>query len=261
MPQFFIDRKLSPESEIEIRGADAKHISQVLRLAAGDWIMLSDGGGKTFRATILASAPRSVTARIDGEAPRCESMPSPSLALALIKGDRFEWALQKCVELGCRRVIPFSSSRTVPQYRAEAGGRRLERWRRIAHEAAKQSGLPFRPEVDAPATFEELFTKGGGFGRTILFYEGETANDIRSWWGNAPKTDDRGGDLLVIGPEGGFCADEISLAAKADAVTLGLGPQILRVETAAVAALCLWQYELGNMRCGDEPRATPGCIG
>lgn len=251
MPQFFVDKNFEVGTEIEIRGADARHIAQVLRLAAGDWLVLSDGAGNAFRATIATASPNAVTALVREALPPREGAPAPALAIALIKADRFEWAIQKAVELGCRRLIPFRSARTVPQAADAADERKLARWSTIAAEAAKQSGLRFRPEVEAPAAFLELIRRTERFNRAILLYEGERSVGVRELWGKA-RTRPTREDLVIVGPEGGFTEDEVKLAHAAGVATASLGPQILRVETAAVAALALWQYELGNMDAAGD---------
>ncbi|HPM41290.1 MAG TPA: RsmE family RNA methyltransferase [bacterium] len=247
MPQFFVDRDFCVGDEVALTGADARHVSQSLRLGVGDWLVLSDGRGSSFRSEILSASPGRVTAKVLEEMPRPALSPPPALALAVIKGDRFEWALGKCVELGCRRILPFFSSRTVPQYSRGADVRKLTRWRKIALEAAIQSGLPFRPEVEKPAAFGEMVAGFGRFDRAILFYEGERGRDVRSHFSEGEGRKVSAVDLLIIGPEGGFSKEEVDLAREAGAVSLCLGSQILRVETAAVVAVALWQYELGNM--------------
>lgn len=245
MPQFFIDKQFAKNSEIEIRGGDARHISSVLRLKAGDWIVLSDGEGRSYRAKILDSSLRRVKVIIGEEISRRELSQPPVLALALIKPGRFEWAIEKAVELGCLRIVPFKSARTIPQFADNVNARRLARWQKIALAAAKQSGLPFVPEIETPRDFSGLFNSPGEFRRTILFYEGEDKTDILSLWRAKPA---EGRDLLIIGPEGGFTDSEVVIAKKNGATTASLGAQILRVETAAIAALAIWQYEEGNMR-------------
>lgn len=244
MPQFFIDKKFTIDSEIEIRGGDARHISSVLRLGSGDWIVLSDGAGRSYRAKIVTSSPACVTALIGDKIQRREGLAPAVLALALIKLERFEWAIEKAVEIGCRRIIPFRSARTIPQFALNANARRLARWQKVALSAAKQSGLPFVPEIDSPHDFSNLFNAPNQFRRMIFFYEGEDKTDIRALWRTKPAD---GPDLIIIGPEGGFTNDEVALAKKSGAITASLGSQILRVETAAIAALAIWQYEEGNM--------------
>jgi 16S rRNA (uracil1498-N3)-methyltransferase len=242
MPQFFIDKDFEVGSDVEIRGADAKHVTKVLRLARGDWLVLSDGSGKSYSAEIRSVSPRAVTAHVVGMRFRRKKT-ELTLALSLIKHDRTETIVQKAVELGITRIIPFHSERTVPRYVADADDRKLDRWRKIAMEAAKQSGLPFVPAVEPPLPFAELCRYFGDFEMAILFWEGEDRRDIASY---GKKLSDRGEKLVVIGPEGGFTKGEVDAARKAGAFTASLGAQILRVETAAVAALSICLYESGD---------------
>lgn len=244
MPQFFIDEDIRVGSEIEITGSDAKHIASSLRLKAGDWIALSDGCGRTFRAEIVSSRRSCVRVKIESEMRSMRTAKAPTLALAMAKRDRFEWALQKVVELGVEHVVPFHSARTVVVCRDQDS--RISRWRKIACEAAKQSGLPTKPEIKTPVSFAGLCEFAKGHEYRVLFYEGEENCDLRSFW-KARRIGRAASSLLAIGPEGGFEASEIELARSEGFSVLGLGPQILRVETAAIAAVTIWQYELGNL--------------
>ncbi len=240
MPQFFIDKSLVSGNETEISGRDAHHIIDVLRLKAGDWLVLSDGGGRSFRAKIRSAEAKKVVAVIEAEIAGAQPANSPALAFAVIKHDRSEWIIQKAVELGCRHIVPFYCSRTVPKY--SSAEKKIGRWREIAMEAAKQSGLPFVPQVDLPCDFEKLCELFANYEKTILFWEGETHEGLRSVVSGL-----RSQLLLVIGPEGGFEESEVARSKAAGAETVSLGRQILRVETAAIVALALVQYELENL--------------
>lgn len=243
MPQFFIDRSLDVGIETEIRGADAKHLSTVLRLRRGDWLMLADASGATYRAEIAAATPRAVTVSIKERVRLPVSGHPPVIAQAIIKHDRIEGIIQKAVELGVREIRPFHSARTIPRLTQGITQKRLARWRTIAVEAAKQSGLPFRPTVDAPRSFDALVESAADFETKLIFWEGERERDLKSM----RKAISAGMRMIVIiGPEGGFTQGEIERAQSAGAVSVSLGPQILRVETACVAALAICQYEAGG---------------
>lgn len=247
MPQFFIDAAMAPGKQVQIRGADARHILKSLRLRQGDWIVLSDGSGRSFRAEIAAAGTASLTATIEAELPRREGAPAPTLAIALIHRERFEWALQKAVELGCRRILPFGSARSEP---LEGASERVERWSRIATEAAKQSGLPFLPKVEEPIALAELCEGLARYAPRLLLYEGECRQGLRAVAAalRCPEDPSEHGEaLVIIGPEGGFTDAEVALARASGALTVSLGRQILRVETAAVTAIAILQYELGNL--------------
>lgn len=250
MPQFFVERDLAEGSEVEIRGSEAHHIASVLRLAAGDWLVLSDGRGHSYLSTIVSATARSVTVRVGRMMGHRPGPPPPALAIASIRGERLEWAVQKCVELGCRLIIPFDSARTVRRRAPGRGSKSTERLSRIALEAAKQSGLPFLPEVEAPLEFADLIDRLQGFSPRILLYEGERARGLHAVLREglaARSASTEESPALIVGPEGGFTADEVEIARSRGAITSSLGSQILRVETAAVAAMAICQYELGNM--------------
>lgn len=239
MPQFFIDKEISEGTEVEIRGADAKHIARALRLTEGDWLILSDREGESFRSTIIEAKPRLVRARIEERMTRRTGPTPPALAIASIRSERLKWAVQKCVELGCQRIIPFGSTRTVRK------GGKTERLQRIAMESAKQSGLPAVPRVETPIEFDRLCEILRDFSPAILLYEGEHERSLKEILRGRPPAE--GEPLIVVGPEGGFTSDEVETARACGALTASIGSQILRVETAAVAAITIFQYELGNM--------------
>lgn len=249
MPQFFVDKKLTEGTEVEIRGSEAHHVLDVLRLHAGDWIVLSDGSGRSFRSTILATKAKALIARIGREINRPAGRTPPALAIATIKPDRLEWAVQKSVELGCRHIMTFVSERTARRQLSEnSAARKSERLTRIAMAAAKQSGLPMRPELEAVRSFQDLCTRIPGFSPAVLLYEGESRKGLHDIWRKMPVEEkDSKAPLVIVGPEGGFTAAEVDQALASGALTASLGPQILRVETAAVAAVAICQYELGNM--------------
>jgi len=247
MPQFFVDQLFEVGSETDIVGSDAHHILHVLRLKVGDWLVLSDGKGRSFHAEIVSVASKTVRLAITKEIERHAVAPPPTLAFAIIKHDRSEWIIEKAVELGCTKIIPFSCLRTIPKY--EAAEKKLKRWQDIAVEAAKQSGLPFKPCVDAPISFGKLCDTINKYEKTLLFWEDEQHNDLKSEVSNSESRVAGHGSrfLIIIGPEGGFDLGEIESAKSHGAVTVSLGQQILRVETAAITALAVVQYELGNL--------------
>lgn len=240
MPQFFIDRPFSVGSTVEIGGGDAHHMLTVLRLKAGDWLVVSDGKGRSYRSEIVSTGAKSVSIEVKEELKRRAASHHLSLAFAVIKHDRSEWIVQKAVELGVTHIIPFYSERTVPKY-ANAD-KKHGRWLQIALEAAKQSGLPFVPEISFPLGFTDLLKRLKEYDSSLLFWEGETQDDLRS------QVSGLGSQvLLIIGPEGGFSSAEVEMARSAGALTASLGEQILRVETAAIASVAVTQYALGNL--------------
>lgn len=242
MPQFFISKTVSKGALTQISGKDAHHITNVLRLKKGDWLILSDGKGRSYKSEIKSLSPKLVEVLILDETKRNFAAKPPHLAFALIKHDRSEYIIQKAVELGCTQILPFFSSRTIPKYKDNINVRKLDRWQKIASEAAKQSGLPVKPSVGKPLPFKELCRSFEKYDNALLLWEGEDKNDLRSQISNLKSQ-----VLIIIGPEGGFSKDEVSYAKENGAVTVSLGTQILKVETAALITLGIVQFELGNL--------------
>ena len=246
MPQFFIGSSFIKNGQARITGADARHISKVLRLKKGDWLILSDGKGGRWRGEIISSAPKEVSLRIDALEPLSSPGKKIRLCQALIKHDRFEWVIQKSVELGCSEIQPFYSERTIPKF---STGKTI-RWQKIANEAAKQCGAVVIPVVKEPVRFIDMIRESKGPGRrALLFYEGEDKAGINKM----TFGDDEEWLELIIGPEGGFAPGEIKAAKDSGVAVCSLGPLILRVETASLAALTLAQNRLGYF----DPRSKP----
>jgi 16S rRNA (uracil1498-N3)-methyltransferase len=244
MPQFTIPSLLFDSDNATITDRDdIKHISKVLRLKEGDWLILSDGAGTSAKATIskissheivlhFTSPPSEVDARLHHP---------PVLAQAMVKHDKMEWIIQKSIELGCHKIVPFTCERCIPKYQLKGGqSLKVDRWQKIADGAAKQCGLPFKPEITHPLSWGALIESFKNYDHAVLFWEGESGATFSQF----PSETNR--SLLIIGPEGGFCSEEVERAQKAGAMTLGLGPYILRTETAAITALTLAQFKRGH---------------
>jgi 16S rRNA (uracil1498-N3)-methyltransferase len=265
MPQFLITPEAIKGETATITGKDAHHITRVLRLKKGDWIVLTNGEGKRWRAEIVNASPKHVSAQLANLLTCQLANFGITLAQALIKHDRFEWIVQKAVELGCSHIVPFTSERTIPKFWSSAlqGAptshdaqpkgccSKIIRWQKIALEAAKQCGTAVRPTVEAPVPFARLIERLDRSGTNILFYEGETTVNLSTCkLANLPT--------VIIGPEGGFSLDEVAKAKEAGVATCGLGPLILRVETASIAAITLVQNKLGYF---DKPPMNSGAMG
>jgi 16S rRNA (uracil1498-N3)-methyltransferase len=224
------------ESRVEIRGADLRYLRSVLRLGPGARLELFDGEGVAFEAQILSIGSSAAEIAILGPAARDRESPlSLTLAVALSKGAKLDWTVEKATELGVTRVLPFTSERTVPERdRFEA---RCERWRRIARAASAQSGRSRCPEIADVADLSAVLGESKRHDRAVLFWEGGGEPLERGSVASA---------VLVTGPEGGFSAAEVDRARSAGFRIAGLGPRILRAETAAVAATALAQHLWGD---------------
>jgi 16S rRNA (uracil1498-N3)-methyltransferase len=241
----FLVPELQSEPEPEIRGPEAHHLLHVLRLKAGDEVVLFDGDGHAFRARLTRVDRRRARAERLEPLPGRESPLQLQLAVALPKGDGFSLIVQKATELGARSLIPLLTARTTPANR-HALKSRLPRWRRIAVEASKQCGRSVVPAVSDPLRLDELLRRDGPSVRLLLDPEGESLPPFP-----APP----GACLLAIGPEGGFSPVELEAARACGFHRWRIGPRTLRIETAAIAATALLQSAWGD---AGSPLQAPG---
>jgi 16S rRNA (uracil1498-N3)-methyltransferase len=175
------------------------------------------------------------------------------LLLSVFKFDRMEWAFEKAVELGCNRVLPVLADRTE-KHLAQAAAKRVERWRRIALEAAKQSRRSDLPQIADPVRLPEALAQVASAHRILLSETEEQQSLLRIL--------DVGFDApaeiaLAIGPEGGWTPAELAAFKQAGWKSATLGPRILRVETAAIAALAIILAVEENRAASEEPHAQP----
>ena len=242
MPRFFLDRGQIGEDSLVLRGDDAHHISYSLRMAVGDEITVCDEEGTEYLCALSAFDGDTVTASIlSRQAGQTESPVNIRLYMAYPKGDKLETVVQKAVELGASRILPFESERCVKRPHAEKAAKQTARLTRIATEAAKQCGRSRLPSVSTPVSFSDVMKDDAQL--RILCYEGEGAESLRALLEERamPQT-----VSVVIGSEGGFSPAEASAAKEAGFLLANLGPRILRCETApefALTALC-YRWEL-----------------
>lgn len=217
-----------------IRGEELKHLARVLRLGPGDAVAVFDGAGRGFHGTIEAvERDRAVVALAGPEDPSVEPACRVTLLPGLLHGERMDWVVEKATEIGVARVVPVVSERSVVRPR-EGGWARIERWRRLAASAAKQSGRLIVPEIAAPASFEEVVEglAAAGAARFVFDPSGAPA-------GGALAALGAGEAAVLVGPEGGWTAEELGRAAAAGWTAAGLGARTLRADTASIVALGL----------------------
>jgi len=240
MPRFFT-QTISAEGGI-ISGDDAKHISRVLRMKVGELLTACDTKGYDYDCLIESLSDREVSLRVLEVRPS-QSEPDVRVSLyqAMPKGDKLELIIQKAVELGVDSITPVMTRRCVSKPDSKSMAKKLERYNRIALEAAKQSGRGKVPQVcpmlDLPQALDEMAQTSC----PILFYENAAAPAKQ-------VIDGAGKEIAVlIGSEGGFDESEVELAIQKGCQVLSLGKRILRCETAPLAALSIIMFETGNM--------------
>lgn len=245
--RFYVDAASLTGDRIEIEGALAYRLAKVLRMRAGDEVILFDGSGEDVRVRVEDVSDRRIGAAV------IERRPGPReprvrlhLYQSITKGERFEWLLEKATEIGVARVVPLVAARAVVKTPSE--GKRADRWRRIAVEAAEQCERSAVPEIGAPQPFDDALRTAPGI--LLLPYEG--AGDV------APSIQDvlnrRVDDVFAlaavsvfIGPEGGYEPAEIDRARAAGAEIVTLGDRVLRSETAGLVAATLVMHAVGEL--------------
>ncbi len=237
-PRLFVDTALS-ETRLVTLGPERSHyLCRVLRLTAGDPLVVFDGAGSEYRATVVRADTR-----------RCEleilqlinTEPEPALRLhllqSLIKGDKLDFALQKATELGVTDIALMTTARSEVRLSAERMAKRMQHWRNVIASACEQCGRARMPQLHAPRPLQEVLLATPVDYRFLLEPNA------------APMASVPDGDTaLLVGPEGGFDDVERDLVLRTGAVTMGLGPLILRADTAPVAALAILRQAWGWRR-------------
>lgn len=243
MPRFFIDGAQTG-SIIELSGDDAHHISRVLRMKAGEALTVCDGQGTDYLCTLLDTAGGTARCQVVSRTPsRGEPSVDVTLYMALPKGDKMDFIVQKATELGAVRVVPYVAARSVSRPDGKALQKKTERWRKIAREAAQQCGRGRVPEVGDCVSFDQAVRLAAGSELPLFLYENEQENSLRAALTEKPFVT----AALMVGPEGGFAQDEADKAAQDGLKPVSLGPRILRCETAPLAGITAVLYESGNL--------------
>ncbi len=215
--RFFIDGELVSSETFELSG-DERHHARVVRVRNGEEVEVFDGRGNGFFGVYEDDHIRLTTPAPDRETPA-----AIHLAMAIIQLEKFELVLQKATELGARSIIPMVTARV--EVRPERYRGKIDRWRKIVFEAVKQSGRTRIPDVEEPATFDEVIAREG----TKIVFDADTL---------ATQQPSNSATLL-IGPEGGWTDDELRAAREAGCAFEQLGPRRLRAETAAIVATAI----------------------
>ncbi|HJP40499.1 MAG TPA: 16S rRNA (uracil(1498)-N(3))-methyltransferase [Dehalococcoidia bacterium] len=230
LPRIYVPSPLRP-GPIALSKDQAKRLAAVRRLEQGDDFLAFSGDGREWRASVRTATKISLTAELV-EVVRQEALPVMTLELwiGLVRPSRFDWAFEKCTEAGVDVLRPLTSEHSARG--ATASATRIERWERLAIEASEQCGRLFLPVVQPSAGLETLISRQTA-NVVICDPDGQRWDDLRA------RLPERGTVAVAVGPEGGFSPSEVSRAVGSGALLVSLGPNILRTETAAVAATVL----------------------
>ena len=251
MHRLFLPPEELTSDEVIITGDNARHLSLVLRIQAGEPIEILDGNGYKYTCTVKSVYKKEVVATIiNKESYSVESPVAVTLCQGIARGGKMDLLIQKSIELGVNAIIPVITERSQVR-----NTKKLERWRKIATSASQQSGRDKIPEISDPVTLKDWIPDQACLsGRQVRNDKKETLKLIFSetykeqTLKNLLKAEKSIKQIfLLIGPEGGFSKEEITEAVENGYVEVSLGPRILRTETAPITVMSIIQYELGDM--------------
>ncbi len=244
MHRFFVSPEAIGDNRVVVRGTIVHQIRDVLRMQPGDEIVLLDNTGAAYRVELVMVERDVVRGRVVDKW-KLETEPRAQITLyqGLMKGQKFDWVLQKGTELGIIRFVPVLSARCILGSLNDVSGGRVERWQRIIVESAEQAGRAVVPRLAAAMLFARACESAPPHGLSLIPWEGEHDLGLREALQQVPPSKEIN---LFIGPEGGFSEEEITTAKEFGVTPVTLGPRILRAETAGLAAAAAVLYELGD---------------
>jgi 16S rRNA (uracil1498-N3)-methyltransferase len=248
VPRVYLDQALQSGAELALEKAAAHYLVSVLRLRTNDALTVFNGRGGEYRATLQSATNKQACITVGSHS--VGVAPSPvqiTLAIGLSRGERMDWVIQKAVELGVNEIIPLFTERCEVKLKGERALKKRGHWQQIAISACEQSQRNDVPTIKPPQPLSEFLasvaTPGNANISLILDPRAEQSlsSTLLSRSASAKTL------VLLSGPEGGFSDGEVELAQQKGVISVGLGPRVLRTETAPLAALSIVQALLGDM--------------
>jgi 16S rRNA (uracil1498-N3)-methyltransferase len=238
-PRIYTEKALAVGEEIELEPGPSRHIGSALRLQAGADITLFNGHGGEFQATIAAGDRKRARVLVNKHRKiERESPLSVHLGIAVSRGERMDWVIQKSTELGIAEISPLLSERTEVKLSGDRADKKIHHWQQIVISACEQCGRNTVPLIHPLAKLADWSQRVEAHRKLVLHHrEARSLSSIR-------RPDSL---ALLIGPEGGLSRPEIDSALQAGFAALSLGPRVLRTETAPLAALAVIQHQWGDM--------------
>jgi 16S rRNA (uracil1498-N3)-methyltransferase len=239
-PPLFLVEELPAGDELRLTGDEGRHAARVKRIGVGESVLVSDGRGALLDCTVSAVAADGLLLTVVGR--RTVPAPEPRIVVvqALPKGDRAELAVEVLTELGVDEIVPWAAARSIAQWHGARGDKALDKWRRTAREATKQSRRAWLPGVSGLASTVEVAARLRAADAALVLHE---AADVAL---PAVALPGRGEVLVVVGPEGGIAPSELEDFAAAGARVVRLGGTVLRTSTAGAAVLSALSLRLGR---------------
>jgi 16S rRNA (uracil1498-N3)-methyltransferase len=240
-----IHQALEPGLEVALEETAAHYLARVLRVGAGQAVVLFNGDGFDYAGEVLHVGRRETTVAVSARLPGlAESALKISVVQAVSRGERMDHTLQKCTELGAAEFQPLFSERSEVRLEGAKLQRRLDHWRGVVISACEQSGRARIPPVHAPLSVQGWLDRAARGSRLVLDPEAESP---------LAAADPLESVELAVGPEGGFSEPELVLMGRQQVQAVSLGPRTLRTETAAPAAVAVLQCLKGDLGCRDFP--------
>lgn len=241
IPRIFLDLELGENLEICLDASQSNHIVRVLRLKEGAELIVFNGRGGQYQATITATGKRETRLLVNTFSNiSAESPLDITLLQAVSKGERMDYAIQKSTELGVNRIIPIFSERSVVRIDAKRLEKKLHHWQQVVISACEQCGRNTIPDIGNAISFTDAIAADRP-GKPGYILDPESRTTLTS--ATRPETDIH----LLVGPEGGFSENEVRQALAAGYTGISLGPRILRTETAAVSIMTAMQLLWGDL--------------
>ena len=246
MHRFYLPPEHWSGGSLALDGAEAHHCRNVLRLEAGDKVVLFDGRGRELTAEITSADVSQIQLRKLHEAQTPPLRCQITLAQAIPKGKNMDLIVQKAVEIGAAEIAPIVSDRTVVRLDEESAAAKQSKWQTVAIEAAKQCGQNWLPRVHVPQSMAQFFQQPRRFDLQLIGSLQSDAVHLKKILAeySAEHGDRPANVLMLVGPEGDFTPAELSLARTHGCRPITLGPIVLRVETASIYCLSVLSYEL-----------------
>lgn len=240
--RIYTTQVLHSNAAITLEPSPSNHLARVLRKHIGDNVILFNGCGGEFPATITAVDKKAVHVQTRKlVAHECESDLQIHLGIAISRGERMDWVVQKATELGVSSISPLMTENTGVKLAGERAEKKLQHWQQVSINACEQCGRNRVPLVQALQNIQSWLTQTDAEQKFVLHHRANSDNED----GNTPKS-----IALLIGPEGGLSESEIKAAEQEGYQSLQLGPRVLRTETAPLAAIAILQARWGDMGSG-----------
>lgn len=240
IPRIFTGQQLQANARIELESGPSQHISRALRMRAGDGLILFNGNGGAYPAEIAALDKKTVVVTTaDIVEQELEAPLAIHLGIAISRGDRMDWVVQKATELGAYSLTPLFTERTEVKLAGERADKKIRHWQQVATSACEQCGRNRLPVINSLQPLHSWLMATEAERKFVLHHRSDTATTSS----NKPTS-----VALLVGPEGGLSAEEINVAEQAGYQSLRLGPRVLRTETAPLAAIAILQARWGDMQ-------------